>query len=102
MTFRERWPASRADAERGATAHELTELKTAFRLHSQVGLKRSNAMAAPDFCTCATPAGMTLTGKGDRRRAFSLAEAAGMVEESEDAARAVRWPGFSADMRCAF
>lgn len=33
---------------------------------------------------------MNLTGKGDRRRAFSLAEAAGMVEESEDAARAVR------------
>jgi hypothetical protein len=29
-------------------------------------------------------------GAGDRRRAFSLVEAAGMVEESEDAARAVR------------
>ncbi|WP_433994200.1 YunG family protein [Bradyrhizobium japonicum] len=27
-------PASRADAERGATAHELAELRTAFRLHS--------------------------------------------------------------------
>ena len=27
-------PASRADAERGATADELAELRTAFRLHS--------------------------------------------------------------------
>jgi hypothetical protein len=33
---------------------------------------------------------MNYTWKGDRSRTFSLAEAAGMVEESEDAARAVR------------